>query len=110
MPVPEPDSPFPLQRIREALRPSIQALQTMPAGGETPEQWLAAMYKTFDAISYVGCPAEVSLDRMAKHACALQDDGFFGPIRESMKQAMVSALLAREFGWDPVAILEDRWP
>jgi hypothetical protein len=65
--------------------------------------WVSAIYETYDK-AIVGAASEEVLQNIARLICGKGDDGCGNPRRESAKQLVVSVLLARECGSDPMDV------
>ena len=66
--------------------------------------WLAAIFRTYDKAVVGGASSEEVLQSIARLMCGKEDDGCGNARRESAKQLVVSALLAREMGLDDVDV------
>ena len=71
--------------------------------------WIKRVFRIFDTLLEVGCPTDEILDHMARQTCGQEDDGHGGQARETAKQLLVSTLVARELGSDPLHFLTDRF-
>ena len=65
--------------------------------------WIEAVFRTYDTSS------EDVLQNIARLMCGKEDDGCGGARRETAKQLVVSALVAREMGADPLDFLDHRF-
>ena len=71
--------------------------------------WLEKVYATYDVLLAAGCPSDGAIERMAAKVRLPHDDEFPERSFETAKQLIVSALLAREFEFDPCDVLDGRF-
>ena len=94
-----------MQTIKEYLSPDIAML-----GVVAPDRaaWIKGVFRIFDTLLEAGCPTDEILNHMARQTCGQEDDGHGGQARETAKQLLVSTLVARELGTDPLHIFLSR--
>ena len=71
--------------------------------------WIEAVFRTYDTAVVGGASSEDVLQNIARLMCGKEDDGYGGARRETAKQLVVSALVAREMGADPLDFLDHRF-
>lgn len=83
-------------------------------GGDSRAVWISAVYQAYDKAILAGASSEDVLQNIARVMCGkdmcVGDDDGCGARRESAKQLVISVLLARECGSDPILeVLDQRF-